>query len=51
MEIKNEAFCTLWKLPSSVRCFQELILSTQFLRLLISGKALKSIMVTSASHD
>ena len=55
VEIRNEALCALGK-PSRtglqiVRYYQEKILRAQFLHLLISRKALKSFMVTSAPCD
>ena len=54
VEIRNEAFCVLaknWQKRSWDRHFQEMILGTQFLHLLISRKAQKSFTVTSAPHD
>ena len=55
VESKNEALCALGKTGRTrlqiVRYFQEPILWAQFLYLFISGKVLKSFMVTSAPCD
>ena len=55
VESRNEALCALGKTGRTglqiVRYFQEPILWAQFLNLLISRKALKSFMVTSAPWD
>ena len=55
LEIRNDALCALEKTGrtglQTVGWFQKLILWAQFLRLLISRKALHPFMVTLAPHD
>lgn len=54
VEIRNEVFCTLGKTGRTglwiFRYFQE-VLWIQFLHLLVSRKALKCFLVTSAAYD
>ena len=51
MEIRNVALCALGRTGRTSLQIEQKILRAHFLPLLISRKALKSFMVTSAPYD